>query len=78
MYNYYMCRIFKTIHSFMSMQNYFGICTKLTKNSPKISYLMFTDDCIILCGTTKKEKQNVKDILNHYCKISSHLVSYHR
>lgn len=48
------------------MQNHSDIRVKLTKDNPNIPYLMFANNCIILCRTTKKAVRNVKEILDYY------------
>lgn len=39
---------------------------------------MFTDDRIIFYGETKQVERDVKYIMDHYYKVSSQLVNYHK
>lgn len=39
---------------------------------------MFGDDCIIFCKATKKATREIKYVLDHYCKVSSQLINYHK
>lgn len=36
--------------------------------------MMFVDDCVII----EQAARNIKCILDHYCKVSSQLVNYHK
>lgn len=58
---------------FMSTMKNSGVEIKLTKYSPIISYLMSTDDCLIFCRATKQVVQVIKNILDHYTKVSRDL-----
>lgn len=51
---------------------------RLNKDTPKISYLIFADDCIIFCRTNKSAARNIKQILDHYCMVSGHLINYQK
>lgn len=43
-------------------QMFLGISIKLTNYSPNISYMMFTNDCLIFYKTTKQEAREVNHI----------------
>lgn len=48
------------------------------KDTPKIPYLMFTDDYIIFSRINKMTTRNIKQILDHYYIVSSQLVNYQK
>lgn len=39
---------------------------------------MCADDCVIYCKISKRVTKNIKHILNRYCRVSGHLVNYHK
>lgn len=57
------------------MQKKFGIGIKLKKDCLNISYLMFTDNYFIFCKVTKTAARNVRNILDHYYKVSCQSVN---
>lgn len=61
---------------FASTQPYIGIMLK--KDYPNIQFLIFADDCIIFCRTTKQALREIKYILDHYCQVSAKSINYHK
>lgn len=60
---------------FMENQPKSGIGINLNKDTPKISYLIFADDCIIFLGQIKTATKNIKQVLDHYFMVSGQLVN---
>lgn len=62
----------------MSQKEEFRIGIKSSKDCRNIIYVMFAEDCIIFCGAFKTAACHVRNILDHYCKVSGQLVNIHK
>lgn len=43
---------------------------KISRESPPISHLMYTDDLVIFCGADVTETMEILQCLNRFCKWS--------
>lgn len=69
--------------NYMANQGKFGIGIRLNNDAPKIPYLIFANDCIILYRATKskaskKAMRNIKQIVDHYGTFPGQLVNYYK
>lgn len=63
---------------YLANQRKTGVGIKISKDDPNISYLMFANDCIIFCRSTKKTARTIKQALDHYCSLPGQLINYHK
>lgn len=66
------CRVLTKVYSYYGKYR----TIKSNKDTPKISYLMFADDCIIFYRANKTATRNIKQVLHHYFMVSSQFVNY--
>lgn len=63
---------------FISNSKRSGIGIWIAKDGPNIPYLLYINPYLSVCRVTKQTVRNIKHILDHYCKVSTQLVNYHK
>ena len=51
---------------------------KICPRMNKIPYLLFANDCLMLCKVDQSNSQNLKNLLDNFCSISEQLINYHK
>lgn len=49
---------------------------RVARGAPRISHLLFADDCYVFFKATQTEARNMKNILNKYALLSGKIVNY--
>lgn len=53
-------------------------CIKISRNCPRITYLMYANDLVVYCKATEREVREIRDILEFYCKCTWQAINWEK